>query len=125
MTELLAKTEDEKKLEDEEETWAVLTDKGFEGLGELVRLISPFKKPKNRVLSREEEDMNSKIGSVRVVCENYYGRMKGKFKIVGERYGLEKENFKRVFGVCVCLTNFDIQCRPLRKDRHEIADEFL
>ena len=79
---MLAKSEEEKKNdEDDYETWAIMGDKGFEGLEHVLRTISPFKSVRGRPYSDEETKMNELIGSSRVIVENYYGRMKEKFKI--------------------------------------------
>ena len=58
--------------------------------------------------------MNRLISSKRIICENYYGRLKGKFKIMREKYILSKGKYKSYVGMCIALTNYHILVNPLR-----------
>jgi len=40
--------------------WAILADKGHQGGHEMMRVITPFKKPIRNVLSQEKERYNTK-----------------------------------------------------------------
>ena len=46
--------------------------------------------------------------------KNYYGRLKGKFKIMRNKYTLSKGKYKSYVGMCNVLTNYHILVNPLR-----------
>ena len=56
-------------------TWAVLADKGYQGIREFMRGIHPLKKPINGVLSVVDVAFNRQVSSDRIIVENYFGRM--------------------------------------------------
>jgi hypothetical protein len=67
-------------------SWALLADKGYAGADALLRAITPKKALPNRRLSVEDAISNQKLSSIRVICENFYGRLKGLFAICAEKY---------------------------------------
>ena len=67
-------------------SWALLADKGYVGCESLVRAIIPKKAPLGKPLSPQENAQNARISAARIVCENFYGRMKKLFKITADRY---------------------------------------
>lgn len=52
--------------------WAFLMDKGYQDAGEMVLAITPKKKPKNGILSREAEAENRKVASDRIIGEMFW-----------------------------------------------------
>ncbi len=48
---------------------------GYQGADEFSRCITPHKKPKRGVLSRECVKLNKRHSSDRILVENYFGRM--------------------------------------------------
>ncbi|KAH9142613.1 hypothetical protein AeRB84_013334 [Aphanomyces euteiches] len=56
------------------ESWAVIMDKGYEGVDDAVRSIRPKKKSRGSILSRMEIDRNERVSSDRVIVENLFGR---------------------------------------------------
>lgn len=95
------------------DSWAAIMDKGYQGASEIVRAIHP---QKGRNLCAEDELRNDKIASTRVICENFYGRMKKLFKIMDDKYRWEESMYSTVMGTCVALTNYHILKNPLRSD---------
>ena len=67
-------------------SWALLADKGYAGAEALLRAITPKKSLPNQRLSAEEVFSNQRLSSARVICENFYGRLKGLFSICAVRY---------------------------------------
>jgi hypothetical protein len=67
-------------------SWALLADKGYLGAGALLRAIIPKKNLPHQRLSAEDTIYNQRLSSARVICENFYGRLKGLFRICTERY---------------------------------------
>lgn len=63
-----------------------MADKGYTGAGTLLRAVIPKKAMPNQRLSVEDNVFNQRLASERIICENFYGRMKGLFSICTERY---------------------------------------
>jgi hypothetical protein len=93
--------------------WALLADKGYQGASEKIRAILPSK---GNDLSREENARNKKIAKNRIICENFYGRMKKLFKIMEGKFKWDEESYSTVFKVCAALTNYHIMKYPLRNE---------
>lgn len=55
--------------------WALLVDKGYQGLLEYLQAIHPKKKPPRTNLSFDDNRRNEKVFKDRVVVENFFGRM--------------------------------------------------
>jgi DDE superfamily endonuclease len=87
--EFLEKRPGEEHIEDPDQgqdRWALLADKGYVGAGAYVRALIPKKTTSNNPLSIEDLASNHVLSSSRVICENFYGRMKTLFKICTDRY---------------------------------------
>ena len=96
------------------EYYNIMADLGYVGDVSIqgVKLITPFKNTDN--ITAEELKMNRLISSKRIICENYYGRLKGKFKIMRDKFTLSKQQFVDYVGMCIALTNFHVMKYPLR-----------
>ncbi|RHY33102.1 hypothetical protein DYB32_001845, partial [Aphanomyces invadans] len=100
--------------------WAILADKGYQGLQRRLRAITPTKRPPGGLLSMSEMENNDKIATDRVIVENFFGRMKTFWSIVSETYMWKRESYDLYFQTCVALTNVHIKFSPLRvEDGHE------
>lgn len=87
---MLRKLGDEKGWEDDWQIaqkypkhWAVLVDKGYQGLQEYYRGIHPTKKPRNGVLTPAQVTENRHISSDRVLVENYLGCLCTPWNVIG------------------------------------------
>ncbi|KAF0723607.1 hypothetical protein AaE_009854 [Aphanomyces astaci] len=96
--------------------WALLADKGYQGLHRRVCAITPAKKPAGGMLSHAELVQNDKIASDRVIVENFFGRLKTLWSIASDKYAWKRENYDMFFQACVALTNVHIKFLPLRED---------
>jgi hypothetical protein len=67
-------------------SWALLADKGYSGAEAYVRALIPKKCTVARPHTPEELAYNQRLSTARVICENFYGRLKGLFKICTDRY---------------------------------------
>lgn len=67
-------------------SWALIADKGYAGANALLRAIIPKKARPNQRLSAEDTVCNQRLASARIICENFYGRLKGLFNICTARY---------------------------------------
>ena len=56
-------------------SWSVMADKGYIGLQNQVRAVIPKRKPRERELTRSEKMENLKIASLRIIVENFFGRV--------------------------------------------------
>lgn len=55
--------------------WAVLADKGYQGVQNSIRAVLPKKKPSFENLLLEARKKNKKIGTDRVIVKNVFGRL--------------------------------------------------
>src|SRR5262249_4546677 len=61
--------------------WALLADKGYIGAERILRAIIPKKASPRQRLHQRNEEFNKRVSSARIVCENFYRRKKGLFRI--------------------------------------------
>ncbi|ETV67324.1 hypothetical protein H257_16412 [Aphanomyces astaci] len=52
--------------------WAVIADKGYQGIQRVVRVVLPKKKPAGGILTLEDVRSNDRIASDRVIVENVF-----------------------------------------------------
>lgn len=104
-------------------SWALLADKGYVGADEQVRCLVPIKS--NGPLTQEEKDYNASLVSARVICENFYGRMKQKFKCHSDCYRGDPKHYEIFSDICVALTNFDLIQRPLRQEDYSFYSKLI
>ena len=83
-------------------SWAVLTDKGYQGLEQVIRAIHPVKARPNQPISRSDNHVNRLIASDRIIAENYFGRLTTLWKFALENFaGMKK--FTIQYSNCVLL----------------------
>jgi hypothetical protein len=100
--------------EDEDEApWSVLVDSGYQGLQRSVNAILPAKKRANRPFTRQQRRHNQDLASERVICERFYGRLKTKFRVISTKYRNSRDEYYRIFKLCVALTNYHTLIHPL------------
>ena len=122
-TSMLLKTEAEGQVQDHCEgavrypaLWAVLVDKGYQGIQNSVRSIQPKKQPRNGSLSADDIERNHRVSSDRVIVENYFGRLCMLWKIMYKKFTLSEERYDQILRLCVALTNFHVSLNPLRAE---------
>jgi len=107
----LQKTPEELKImNDQETTWSLMADKGYQGAQNFVRVVLPTKGEGGRA----QNDENRKIAIERIIIENFYGRLKQKFGIIREVYRGDHRHYDQIFKICVALTNYSLEISPLR-----------
>lgn len=97
----------------------ILADKGYQDNHSEV-LVTPYK-GNSATLTREQLTFNQKLGEVRIIVENFFGRLKSRYEIMEKRYRGSHEMYSDIFTICCALVNFEqIECNhPLReRDRH-------
>ena len=96
--------------------WSRLTDKGYQGGAEFLRVIIPIKKRPNQRLSPTEERYNRKISSHGIIVENYFGRACSLCSVLESKWPGSYSNYDKFFRIFIALTNMDIRLHPLRRD---------
>jgi len=59
------------------------------------------------------------------MCENYYGRMVALWAITAKKFRWDHDYYDKIIGICIALTNADIDIRPLRETEHELYRALL
>jgi hypothetical protein len=74
------------------ESTKILADKEYIGFtdSQILQHMTPSKKSRNGVLSQAQLAANNKFGSIRVIIENYFGRLSNRFLIMVRRSGFEE-----------------------------------
>jgi hypothetical protein len=78
--------------------WALMAAKGYQGDVELLRAILPCK---GKEISKEVATRKKKIAKNRIICENFYGRMKKLFKIMEGKFKWDEKMYSISFKVIV------------------------
>lgn len=118
---MLKKTEDEQNDIDYAEgapaypsSWAILADKGYQGLQSALRTIHPKKKPRGGELTVEDFERNSRVSSDRVIVENYFGRVCSLWRTMSSTFSWNESRYDQLVRLCFSLTNFHVSFYPLR-----------
>ena len=105
-------------------SWAVLADKGYQGLQELLRTIHPIRKPPRGVLSISDEAFNRNVSSDRIIVENFFGRLGSLWALFSTKWRWSNNLYDDFFQAGVALTNFHIKSHPLRAQDNEKFTRF-
>ncbi len=105
--------------------YKLIADKGYIGPSTIsnVGIITPMRESDH--LTVEDYARNRLIGSVRVICENYYGRLKQKFKIMRDVFTYKKDHYHLYVGLCIALTNYHVTLYPLRDNEGDFYTRYL
>lgn len=102
--------------------WAVLGDKGYQGILEILRGIHPVKRPPRGVLSISDETFNRQVSSDRIIVENFFGRLCGLWSLMSSKWRWSQTLYDDFFRAATALTNFHIKSHPLRaEDRDKFS----
>ncbi|KAE9011694.1 hypothetical protein PF010_g9788 [Phytophthora fragariae] len=72
--------------------WAVLCDKGYQGLETVLRAIHPTKKPRGRSLTLAQVNENHDISRDRIVVGNFLGRMYTLWALCSDKFRWNEDN---------------------------------
>lgn len=92
---------------------AVLATADYQGLEKLVKAILPYKKQANKPFTRQQYTFNEQLASEVAVCEEFYARIKSRYRIMSSKYRNSREEYTHLFRLCVALTNYHILLYPL------------
>jgi len=93
----------------------IIADKGYQEADSQI-LVTPFKG--NALdLTREKLSFNQKLGGIRIIIENFFGRLKSRYEIMSSTFRGSHETYAPIFTICCALVNFEqIECdHPLRE----------
>lgn len=71
-----------------DEDWSILVDSGDQGLQRLAWAILPHKQRPDRIFTRAHREHNQRLARHRVVCEQFYGSLKSKWRIMASNLTL-------------------------------------
>jgi hypothetical protein len=108
------------------ESTEILADNGYIGFtdSQILHLMTPYKKPRNGVLSQAQLAANKKLDSVRVMFENYFGQLSNRFLIMVCRWGFEEQFYPAISKICCALANYDILVGEGGSLRMQEGDEY-
>jgi hypothetical protein len=89
----------------------ILAEKGYAGdVGSrmVVLVISHKARPGLPLVPRERRE-NAVLSRNRVIVENFFGRLHGKFAIMAHRWTFGERGYPAVFTFCYSLVNFDLR----------------
>lgn len=105
------------------ESFTILADKGYQDRASKI-LLTPVK-GNYRQLTPDQLRKNEKISKIRILIENYFGRLKAKFSIMEQQYRGSHAQYKDIFTTCCALVNFDIMFgNPLREEDYKYFSRF-
>ena len=85
----------------------ILGDKGYQA-NDIDCLVTPIKGSADK-LTRQDNAFNERIGKTRIVVENFFGRLKNRYGIIGSVYRHSHDMYSKIFKLCCALTNFEIR----------------
>lgn len=95
----------------------IMADKGYQD-GHSQYIISPIK-GSYYTLSPEDLQYNEKLSKIRIIVENFFGRLKCRYKIIGSKFRGAHTHYELIFKTCCALVNFEILSgHPLREEDH-------
>ncbi|KAE8889088.1 hypothetical protein PF004_g3942 [Phytophthora fragariae] len=105
--------------------WAVLTEKGYQGLGADFRAIHPKRHQRMQPSSLEDMRQNDNISHDRVIVENYFGRLKTLWSVCADKWRWDEKSCDLFFRTCVALTNAHVRLRPLRAEEGDDYQRYV
>ena len=102
----------------------IIADKGYQETGSDI-LVTPFK-GNSALLTREQLVFNQKLGEVRIIVENFFGRLKSRYEIMSSKYRGCHELYSNIFILCCALVNFEQIAidHPLRESDSRFYQKF-
>ena len=99
-------------------TYHLIGDAGFQGASNIdgLRVVTPYKHPPRGNLTEDQLEFNRELSRVRVIVENFYGRLKTRFGAARLKYRGDRSNYKMQIEILLALINYDIYRRPLRRE---------
>ncbi|KAE9045849.1 hypothetical protein PR001_g4793 [Phytophthora rubi] len=105
--------------------WAVLTEKGYQGLGADFRAIHPKRHQRMQPSSLEDMRQNDNISHDRVIVENYFGRLKTLWSVCADKWRWDEKSCDLFFRTCVALTSAHVRLRPLRAEEGDDYQRYV
>ena len=94
--------------------WEVLADKGYQGATEMLKIVHPVKRIKNRAITRDEERINRKVSEDRIIVEKCLGRLCSLWTVVGSKFRWAEASYDNIFCFCLAMTNLHVKWNLLK-----------
>ena len=103
----------------------ILGDKGYQNSDSDI-LVTPYK-GNTATLPREKLRFNQNLGQVRIIVENFFGRLKSRYEIMSNVFRGDHKTYEDYFTICCALVNFEqIVCdHPLREEDSDFYKKLL
>ena len=102
-----------------------MADKGYQGANEMLRCITPHKKPDKGSLTTRKERYIRKLSSDRIIVENFFGRKQSLLSITATKYKWSEEFYDHIAPMCISLTKVHIDKVPLRSSDGEWFNRYV
>jgi hypothetical protein len=92
-----------------------LADLGYCGIkSSIPEAILLNKKPRSGKLTPRQKFYNKRRSSDRVIVENFFGRWKTLFGVIGDEFRGSRKSLCKIVPITIGLTNWYIERHPLR-----------
>lgn len=102
--------------------WAMLVDKGYQGISNTLRGIHPKRKPRGAELTTVDFNRNQRLSSDRGIVENYFSRLSTLWRVMSTTFTWSESKYDQLVRLCVALTKFHVSLSPLRTQDHDHYD---
>ena len=101
---------------DNKERYGVMGDKGYTGANGFgnIKVNTPFKRSPRMTL--DQQGHNRELARWRVICKNYYGRLKRRYNIAVALYRGDATTHRTHFTNLIALTNRSLDTEPFRRE---------
>lgn len=92
-----------------EENNSILADNSYQGLEKDNDVIVPYQNPTNK----HQLMFNKRLTNQLKISEQYYERMKSRYRIMTVKYRKSRYEYEKIFKLCTSLTNYHVLEHPL------------
>lgn len=61
-----------------------------------------------------DERRNKKVSSDRIIVENYFGRLRNYWMVLGTKFRWDEQNYDAILRICIAVKNLLVKFHPLR-----------
>ena len=98
-----------------------LADAGYQGISKkLLGATTFFMRKKGKLFDDDQKEFNKKLSRSRIIVENWFGRHKSLWAVMGSKFRLNIDNYQYFWNFCSSLTNYHISKNPLRDFEREV-----
>ena len=102
----------------------VMADGGYQGIQAYIEATIPHRRPRGGELSDDQHEFNRRMSTLRIIVENFFGRLKSYWRILSW-YSGSRHHLNNIIVVCSALTNILLIRYPLRSLQLPINTEYM